>query len=215
MKEDQLVTWSFQGWDWIQRNIRIVGGVLIALVLAIVASQFVSRSNARATAEANRTLAEASVTYWQGNYIRTIQLADQVLADYGQTGAANDARRMKADALFWQGDFDSSAMLYRAYLSKQRQDGPLRTAVQQSLAYALESKKDFAEAARLYEELAGKAPDRTATADFLLAAARSYAAANERDKARLLYERIAGEYKDTPFARDAEVALGELLAQSK
>ncbi|MGH7726346.1 MAG: tetratricopeptide repeat protein, partial [Candidatus Eiseniibacteriota bacterium] len=182
---------------------------------AIVASQFIARSNARATGEANRTLAEASVSYWQGNYVRTIQLADQVLNEYGQTGAANDARRMKADALFWQGDFDSAAMLYKAYLSKDRRDGPLRTAVQTSLAYTLESKKDFAEAGKLYEEVAAKAPDRMSTADLLLAAGRSYAAAGDREKGRALYERVAGEYKETPYARDAEVALGELLAQSK
>lgn len=215
MKEDPLVTWAFQAQDWVQNNLKIVGGVLAAIVVAAVAGLFISRANQRANAEANSTIAEASVHYWQGNYVRTIQLTDQVLSTFGQTSAANDARRLKADALFWQGAFDSSAMLYKTYLSKHPQDDPLRRAVQMSLAFALESNKDYAGAGKLYEELATKAPDRSTTADLLIAAARSYREAKQPDKSKALYEKVANDYKDTTYARDAEVALGELLAQAK
>ena len=42
----------------------------------------------------------------------------------GTTKAANDARRMKADALFWQGSFDSAATLYQ----ESCEQGPARLA---------------------------------------------------------------------------------------
>src|SRR5688500_7527813 len=93
-----------------------------------------SNANAKKESEARATLAEASTAYWSGNYVRTVQLADQVIADAGGTKAATDARRMKADALFWQGSFDSAATLYQEVLSRDRTESPMRTAVQQSLA---------------------------------------------------------------------------------
>jgi tetratricopeptide (TPR) repeat protein len=214
MKEDALVTWSFQAWDWVQKNLRIVLGVVGGLVLVIVALAFVRGANARAEAEAGRILAEASTSYWQGSYARTIQLTDQVIEGFGTTKAANDARRMKADALFWEGSFDSAATLYQEVLDKDKRDSPIRNAVQQSLAYALESSNQPAEAAKLYEELAQKAPNRSIAADLYMAAARSYAAAKQDEPAKKLYTKVATEYKDTNFAREADIALGELMART-
>jgi tetratricopeptide (TPR) repeat protein len=215
IKQDPLVTYAYLAWDWLQKKWRIVAGVAGAIVAVVLVTVFIQRANARAEADARATLAEASTSYWQGDYVRTIQLADQVLEGFQTTRAANDARRMKGDALFWQGAFDSAATFYREYLAKDRTESPMRTAVQQSLAFALESAGKYAEAAPLYEEIAAKAPDRTTAADFYLSAARAHQLANQVDAARKLYEKVATEYKDTTFARDAEVALGELMAQGK
>jgi len=212
LKEDVLVTWAFQAWDRIQQNFRVIGiglGVIVAVVLAVV---WIGHAQARAEGEANRVLAEASSNYWQGGYARAIQLSDQVLSDYKSTKAANDARRMKGDALFWSGSFDSAATLYKDFLSHSPADSPVHIAVQQSLAFALESKKDYAGAAALFEQLVPTAPDRNSAADMLLCAARAYAEAGQKDKARLLYQKVVDEYKDTTLYRDADVFLGELSA---
>jgi tetratricopeptide (TPR) repeat protein len=211
MKEDVLVTSAFQAGDWIQRNLRVVGIALGVLVLGVLAALYIRNQQAAAEGAANRILAEASANYWQGGYARTIQLTDQVLNEYKTTRAANDARRMKGDALFWSGSFDSAATLYREYLSKEKSDSPLHHAVQQSLAFALESKPDFPAAAKEYEALAADAPDRASTADFLMSAARAYKNANQPDKAKALYEKVANDYKETTFSRDAEVELGEIM----
>jgi TolA-binding protein len=213
MKEDALVTTAFQATDWAQRNLRILAIVLGVVVVGALATIWITKAQARAEGEANRILAEASANYWQGGYNRTIQLADQVLEGYKTTKAANDARRMKADALFWSGSFDSAATLYQDYLSHEK-SGPLHDAVSQSLAFALESKHDFAGAAKQYESLAPVAPDRASAADMYMNAARSYALGNQNDKAKALYEKVANEYKDTSFGRDAEVMLGELMAKA-
>ncbi len=212
MREDVLVTKAFQVTDWVQQNLRIVGIVVGAAVVAALVTVLISKAQAEAEGKANRILAEASANYWQGGYNRTIQLADQVLSDYKTTHAANDARRMKGDALFWSGSFDSAATLYKEYLTHERADSPIKGAVQQSLAAALESKRDFAGAAKMYEELAPNAPDRNSTADLYMSAARAYRNANQADKAKALYEKVANEYKETTFARDAEVMLGEMMA---
>ena len=78
MKEDALVTWAFQAWDWVQNNVRIVLAVVGGIVLLIGGLAWYRSANARAEGEAGRILAEASTNYWQGSYARTIQLTDQV-----------------------------------------------------------------------------------------------------------------------------------------
>jgi tetratricopeptide (TPR) repeat protein len=214
LKEDVFVTWVYELTDKAQKNlVPVLVGIGVVLVLGIGAVLW-SRGNEKKEAEARTTLAEASTAYWSGNYVRTVQLADQVIADAGGTKAATDAMRMKADALFWQGAFDSAATIYRDVLSRDRADSPVRTAVQQSLAFALESNKDYAAAAPLYEEIAAKAPDRTNAADFYVAAGRAWRLAGDRAKATAMFEKVAGEYKETTFARDAEVALGELAGEA-
>jgi len=211
LKEDALVTWSFQAWDKIQGNFRILGiaaGIVLAVILAVV---WVGRAQTKAEGEANRVLAEASANYWQGGYSRAIQLSDQVMSDYKTTKAANDARRIKGDALFWSGSFDSAATLYKDYIAHASGSSPVRAAVEQSLAFALESKRDFAGAAAQFEKIAPTQPDRNSEADMLLCAGRSYAEAGQNDKARALYQRVADDYKDSPsLSHDAEVYLGEL-----
>ena len=214
LKEDAFVTWVYDTTDRVQRNWIPVAVAIGAVVVLALGAWAWSRANAKKEAEARTTLAEASTAYWSGNYVRTAQLADQVIADAGGTRAAVDALRMKADALFWQGSFDSAATLYREVLGKEKGDSPVRLAVQQSLAFALESKKDFAGAAALYEEVAAQAPDRMNAADFLMNAGRAWRGAGQRDKAKAAFEKVAGEYKETTFARDAEVALGELAGEA-
>jgi TolA-binding protein len=120
---------------------------------------------------------------------------------------------MKGDALFWTGSFDSAATLYQEFIAHESASSPIRAAVQLSLASTLESKHEFAGAAKEYEALVASAPDRNSEADLLLSAARSYRAANQPDKANAIYEKVANQYKETTFARDAEVMLGELSAQ--
>jgi tetratricopeptide (TPR) repeat protein len=214
MKEDALVTWAFQAWDWVQKNVRIVLAVVGGIVLLLGGLAWYRSANARAEAEAGRILAEASTNYWQGSYSTTIQLTDQVIEGFGSTRAATDARRMKADALFWEGSFDSAATLYREVLDRDRRDSPVRTAVKQSLAFSLESAKKPDEAAKQYEELAADAPNRAIAADFYMSAARAHAAANHLDEAKKLYTKVATEYKDTNLSREADIALGELMART-
>ena len=214
LKEDPFVESAYGAWDWFQKNRNLVLGAVAVLVVVVAGVALWRQQAAKKDEAARGTLAEASASYWSGDYVKTIQLADQVMNDAGGTPAAVDAKRMKADALFWQGAFDSAATLYSEVLRAQPAGSPMQTAVEQSLAFALESKKDYAGAAKAYESVAGKAPDRANAADFYLAAGRAYQLAGDKDKAKAMYEKVATEYKETTYARDAEVALGEMLAPS-
>jgi len=212
LKEDAFVEGAYGAWDWLQQNRNLVLGAVGLVLVGFVGFALWRGQVAKQDEAARGTLADASASYWSGDYVKTIQLADQVMNDAGGTPAAVDARRMKADALFWQGDFDSAATLYKDVLRAQPAGSPMHTAVEQSLAFALESSKDYAGAAKSYEAVAAQAPDRANAADFYLAAGRAHRLAGDAAKAKAMFEKVANEYKETTYARDAEVALGEMLA---
>jgi tetratricopeptide (TPR) repeat protein len=194
-------------WD---RSGRIVLAVLGVLVAVGAVTYFTMRARAAAEETASGKLAEANIFFWQGDYPRALALAKQVAEQHGSTRSGHDAHRLAADAAFWGGDFKNAIAEYRRYLDSDKK-GLLADAARRSLAYALESDKQYVEAANVYEQLIGKF-DRTSSAEFLVAAARCYRAAGKNDEAIKRLERLSDEYGDTPYIKTAQIDLAELKA---
>jgi tetratricopeptide (TPR) repeat protein len=208
------VTWArFQ--DWVLENSRIVLGVVgVAAALALVSFLWL-RTRADAEAKASGKMAEASALYWRGEYGPLIQRANDIKREYGGTKAATEAERMLGDAYFWQGDFKKSAEAYEGYLKKAPSGSQLRPGVERSMAQALESQKEYAKAAAIYERLASVDGPRDVRGELYYAAGRARQEAGDLVKAKAIYQKLTVELGDTPSAGDAEIALGELEAQGK
>lgn len=189
---------------------RVILGVLGVVVLVGGGALLYLRSRDSQEDKASGQLAEASVMFWQGDYPRSIEVAKQVYTTYGSTPSGIDAHRVAGDASFWNGDFKTAIAEYRRYLD-QVKTGLLADAVRRSLAYALESDGQSAEAAKLYESLVGKF-DRTSSAEFLVAAARCYRQTGQPAEATSRLERVDQEFGNTSYAQQARVTLGELKA---
>ncbi|TMQ71286.1 MAG: hypothetical protein E6K80_06060 [Candidatus Eisenbacteria bacterium] len=121
------------------------------------------------------------------------------------------------DDSYWNGvlrsqsaDFKTAISEYRAYLNREK-SGVLADAVRRSLAYALESDKQFAEAAKAYEQLVG-AFDRESSAEFLTAAARCDQAIGRKDEAIRHLQRLIDEFGETSYAPPARVKIAEITA---
>jgi TolA-binding protein len=190
--------------------------VLIALgaAAAIGAGVFFwMRSRETAEAEASRKLTEANVLFWQGDYARSLELAKQVGAEHPGTATAVDAHRLAGDDAYWSGDFATAITEYRAYLD-QAPKGMLADAVNRSLAYALESGGNPAEAAPIYARLVGTF-DRESSAEFLYAAARCERTSGKTAEAIAYLERLTGEFGETSFAPRARLMIAELQAPAR
>jgi lipopolysaccharide biosynthesis regulator YciM len=85
----------------------------------------------------------------------------------------------------------------------------LADAARRSLAYALESDRQYAEAATLYESLVGKI-DRESSAEFLAAAARCHRALNQPAEAAKRLQRLVDEFGETSAVNLARIHLAEL-----
>jgi len=195
------------GGIWTEYGRMILGGLVVAA--AIVAGVILfQRSQERVRAQASSQLAEATVFFWQGDYARSLDMARQVIQQYGSTPAGKDAHRLAGDNAFWMGDYKAAIGDYQAYL-KDAPEGILADAARRSLAYALETDGQNAEAATTYLSLVGKF-DRESDGEMLLAAGRSHMAAGMNAEAKQDLERLVNEFGDTSSARRGRELLAEI-----
>lgn len=196
--------------SFLERNGRsfLIGAVVLVAIGAV--SFFTLRARAASEQEAAGRLAEASVYYWQGDYARASEMAKQIYTQYGNTPSGADAHRLAGDAYFWAGDFKNAITEYKGYLAKEK-TGLLSDAARRSLAYALESDRQFTEAAKAYDELVGRF-DRTSSAEFLNSAARCYRELKQPVEAAKRLQRLVDEFGETAYAAAALVELAELKA---
>jgi predicted negative regulator of RcsB-dependent stress response len=191
-----------------QRYARIALAVLGAIVVVAGVAYYTIQQNKAQENLASRKLAEADMLFWQGDYDRAKSGADEVAKTYGSTPSGVDAHRVSGDASYWRGNFKASVTEYKAYLSRKG-SGTVAQSVRRSLAYALDSDKQYADAARLYDGLVGVF-DRETSAEMLSAAARCLLATNDKAGAIQRYQRIANEFGETGAAQPARVKLAEL-----
>jgi TolA-binding protein len=205
------------GADLIDRGIRLweqygrfAIGIAAAAAVAVVLFVFWTRSRAASESSAATRLSEATALFWQGEYARSREVARQVADEYGSTPSGNDAHRLLGDNAYWVGDYPTAITEYRTYLEHEKK-GVLADAARRSLAYALESHNQHAEAAALYEELVGRF-DRESSAEFLAASARCHLALGQRPQAIERLRRLLNEFSDTSHSTLARVRLAELEA---
>ena len=198
-----------------ERYGRIVLGAVGALVVLAVLGFFMMRSRATSESQAAAKLAEANMLFWQGQYDRSLEIAKQVSTQFGSTPSGNDAHRLAGDDLYWNAmllnqpeKYKEAIVEYRAYLSKAG-SGVLADAARRSLANALESDRQFEEAAKTYEQIVGTL-GRESSAEFLLGAARCYEALGKKAEAAKDLQRIIDEFGDTSYAPSARVKLAEI-----
>ena len=194
-------------WSRYGRIVMIVAGVVaIGGVLAF----FTTQTRARAEAQASEKLADANALFWQGDYKRSQDAAKTVAQQFPGTPSGLDAHRLTGDDAFWSNDFKTAVTEYKAYLAKSG-SGLLADGVRRSLAYALESDKQYSEAAAAYVQLVGKF-DRESSAEFLASAARCQTAAGHKDEAAKALQRLLDEFGETSLANAARIDLAELTA---
>lgn len=195
-------------WDRYGRIALVVVGVL---VVGGAIAFLTMRSRARSEEQAAGQLAQANIMYWQGQYAQSMEAARQVSKQFPSAPSGIDAHRLIGDNAYWSGDYKTAIAEYREYLGKRKQ-GVLADATRRSLAYALESDGNSAEAAAEFEKLVGVF-DRESSAEFLAAAARCYRGLGQKDKAVERLQRLVDEFGGTSYAGMARIELGELTAQ--
>jgi tetratricopeptide (TPR) repeat protein len=194
--------------DFWDRYGRIVLGALGVMVAGGAIAFLTLRARATSEEEAAGRLAEANALYWQGDYSRSGEMARQIAQQYSSTPSGIDAHRLAGDNAYWDGDFKTAITEYRAYMSRAPK-GVLTDAARRSLAYALESSKQYADAASNYDALIGVF-DRESSAEFLAAEARCYRALDRPQDAVRALQRLVGEFGETSHANAARIELAEL-----
>lgn len=194
--------------DWVQANGRAIG-IGVAVLVAAGLGALVWQSTERSKAErAERAFFEAQSSA-QGGPAAMERAMRPLVTRYAGTAGGSQAELLLVQSLYDQGKYqDGLNVLARSKLADEFADGG-----QLLKAAGLEGSGRPAEAAKIYEQLAGETGLVARRRDDLRAsAARAYQLAGDRASARRLWQRILDD-NGSPLVDEARVRLGELSAR--
>lgn len=191
------------------RNIAIGAGVVI---LAIVVALVMQSSQSAGEKSAAGLMAQAGPLLAQNQNEAAASKLQEIVQRFGGTPSGNQARFLLAGVELARGNAAQAEALYRTFLGKVRSGDITWVGGQRGLAVALENQRKFADAARLYEELAGAPMGDEERAHALLDAARARTLAADRPGATALYDRIVRDFPFTRAVATAKVLRAELAA---
>ncbi|OFZ80129.1 MAG: hypothetical protein A2583_16270 [Bdellovibrionales bacterium RIFOXYD1_FULL_53_11] len=125
-----------------------------------------------------------------------------VIKQYEGTKAALDARMTLGDLYFNHGQYAASIEWYQQAADKASGTSDRAMALL-GWGYALENSKQINNAIAVYER-ALNTGDGMIKGDSMLSLARCFELANDKNRAKLMYERIISQLPDSPHQRTAE-----------
>jgi tetratricopeptide (TPR) repeat protein len=199
--------------SWIQENLLLVGGAVVAVLLVAGIASYLANSRARDEQAASVALSETRNAYLEAmgappGSLEVPELANQeaareIRAEYGERFAAIAdahagtvsgalARMEVAQLAVEAGELERSLALYEQILAEDPPSVPLRGLVLQSAAQTLEQAERWSEAAARHQQ-ASELDDYPLRHWALADAARCLALAGDREAARELYARLDSE----------------------
>ncbi len=210
LKEDQLVTFTVQASQLVQRYFaQFVTGVVVLVVAvgAILLTAHVRRNAARG---AEREFALAMSQYNARDLEGSATAFSGIAEKYGNHNAGVVSRYFLGKALLAQGKVEEAMNAFDEYLGKAGKEAPFAAAAAIGKASCLEGLHNYSAAADLLEELSQTVDEKDPRfAEILFQAGRDYEKAGSRDKALEFYSRVA-EKASGPLKDRASVAIASL-----
>ena len=193
--------------DWARTNAKPIGiavaVVALAAIVWVVAKQYRDRRADAADVALNR----ARQSYTQGNLPLAQTDLKRVITRFGGSAAGSQATMLLAQAYYEQGKPDSGLKA----LNDGKPSDSDEAAFEALKGAGFEQKKDYAQAAERYRAAANTATEKAAKDRYLADAARALTSGGKKDEAAKIWSSLAND-KTSPFAAEARVRLGELVA---
>jgi predicted negative regulator of RcsB-dependent stress response len=193
--------------DWMQLHSKqlLTGVVAVAVLLG---GALVWRSLKSGEAErAEQQFSRAQQPLLSGDVAGAERELRNVITAAGDTPAGVQARLLLAKVLYEQNKYKEGVELLDGFDG----DRPEQKAAALSLkAAGLEEQRQFAEAAKAYEEAAEVAPFEADKDNLRASAARAYGFAGNKEQARVIWTALLAN-ENGPLAGEARVRLGELV----
>lgn len=211
MKEDRFILWLYEMSSEIDKHWKTLVAAAVVVIACVAGWYYWTNKQTDDLVEAGKVFAPGQTAMQDNRYEDAIPIFERVVNEFGGTPLALEATIELANACFQTGDFEKARTYYQAYLDDYgAADAYFQLAARSGLAACDEEEEKFGEAASRYLALAEEDPDSYLAPGFLLDAARCYTAAEEKEQARALYDRVVEDYEATPYARDAQIALTAL-----
>ena len=211
MKEDRFILWLLEASSEIDKHKKTIIAAAALVIVCVAGGYYWSNKQVGDLVEAGKVFAPAQSAMLDNRYEDAIPMYERVIDEFGGTPLALEATIELANAYFQTGDFESARSHYESYLDEyDDEDAIYQLTARTGLAACDEEEENYEAAARQYLALADEDPDGYLAPGLLLDAARCFKAAEQKDRARALYDRVVETYEATPYARDAQIALTTL-----
>lgn len=210
IKEDKLVTFYFNAIEYYNKYQNYILGGLAAVVVLVLVSVYFSNMQTEKEGKASGKLAVARMHLSQMNTKVAIDTLEAVISEFSGTNSAGVACFYLANTYFQQQNTESAQIYYQKYLDDYDDDALISSSSLAGVAACLEQKKEYKEAAKLYEKSTQKYPQVFDSADKLMSAARCYRLAGIKENAKKIYEQVIEEYPNSGYKNDAELFLAQL-----
>ncbi len=210
IKEDALVTYYFKAQKLFSAYSKQIQIGLISVLVLTVLGVLMVRSKKKAEIEASGKLGPVEQYYYMGDYQRAIPELNTIKDKYSGTPSAGVATFFLANAYVSTGNMEQAEKYYRLYIDNYGQNRAFSASSLAGLAACYESKKQYGQAAKMYEQAGTKYPELYSAPFNLKEAGRCYAQANDKAKAKSVYRFLLKNYQDTAPAQDAELRLAVL-----
>lgn len=195
LKEDRLVTTTFQLTEFVQKNtkqILIGAGALVALVVVVF---IIFQSQASSHRKAAELYGQGIIDMKTGN----LQLAAfnfrTILDRYSGSRWASSACFQLANTSFTLKDYPQAANYYKQYVDKYgKLDSLLTASSWAGMGNCQEALKNYNAAGDFYSKAASLSPGSFMAPQYLISAGRAYILAKNKVKAMESYQKILDQY---------------------
>jgi len=158
------------------------------------------------TKAASEKLAEAYVSFAQGDRKNGIVLIDETISRFSKTPAAYQARLIKADILIEMHRYGEALKILVETLKNGTPDA-VKPLAGSRIIYVYDSKKDYSNAIAASREFIEKYPGHFLTRDIYLNLGEYYFLSGLGDEATEVFNEVSTKF---PRTREAEIARGRL-----
>lgn len=210
LEEDQFVEWMVHASDYVKERGRLFATGAAAVVVIILAVNYVQASRANVRTEAATLLGEVLMAEQGGQQEEAIRLGKQLLSQYSGTTASAHGTILLGNRYFNQGRYAEAEKLYQAYLTEHGDIDVLVFAAWRGVAACYEAQDHYDKAADKYAEYASTHADNMAASLALMDAARCYGAMGDTQRQQDLLKQVTREFASSPASVRARQEL-ELL----
>ena len=210
MKQDRLVTTTFQLTEFVQKNLNqilmVAGGVLMVALVII----FFLSSASRRVKEADQLLGKASSELRIGNFQQAVTDLNSVISRYGGTKAVSQATMFLANAYFYSKDYDQAQQTFQRYVDKYRKDPLFLGAAYAGIAQCRLEKKEYSQAGEFFVKAYLSDPLGFLSPGYLLSGGNAFKYGNEFEKAKQTYQKLIDQFPESAEWNQAKRELAEI-----
>jgi len=202
MKEDKFTTFMLLAKDYVLQNWIYFAVGAAAVIIFVVGVTLIKSNQSKSGQQAAEIYNRGMSQLRSGNHQLAIVDLKTVVDEYGSTDFGRQAAFSLGNAYFGAGNFAEAKNAFENYLANYSDNAFFVTSAMTGIAASLAGLGDMQGAADKYRETAEKYPDFALAGEFYLKAMQYYIRADQLESARVIYAKLAKDFKDTQYYTD-------------